>query len=67
MIDLEFDTASQAEVLLAAMRVVWGRVEGTIMMNPQARIVEARDTKVGRVACQLAPEVASYQARNYVN
>jgi hypothetical protein len=45
MIDLEFDTAGQAEALLAAMRVVWGRVEGTIMMNPQARIVEAVETK----------------------
>lgn len=45
MIDLEFDTASQAEALLAAMRVVWGRVEGTIMMNPQSRIVEAVETK----------------------
>ncbi len=45
MIDLEFDTASQAEALLAAMRVVWGRVEGTVMMNPQARIVEAVETK----------------------
>jgi len=45
MIDLEFDTASQAEALLAAMRVVWGRVEGKIMMNPQARIVEAVETK----------------------
>jgi len=44
MIDLEFDTPSQAEALLAAMRVVWGRVEGTIMMNPQARIVEAVET-----------------------
>ena len=45
MIDLEFDTARQAEALLAAMRVVWGRVEGTIMTNPQARIVEAVETK----------------------
>jgi hypothetical protein len=45
MIDLEFDSASQAEALLAAMRVVWGRVEGTIMMNPQAKIVEAVETK----------------------
>ena len=44
MIDLEFDTASQAEALLAAMRVVWGRVEGTVMMNPKARIVEAVET-----------------------
>ena len=45
MIDLEFDTASQAEALLAAMRVVWGRVEGTVMMNPQARIVETVEAK----------------------
>jgi len=40
MIDLEFDTAQEAEALLAAMRVVWGRVQGTIMMSPQARIAE---------------------------
>ena len=44
MIDLEFDTASQAEALLAAMRVVWGRVEGTIITSPQSRIVEAVET-----------------------
>jgi hypothetical protein len=45
MIDLEFDTAAQAEALLAAMRVVWGRVEGKVMANPHARIVEAVETK----------------------
>lgn len=45
IIDLEFDTASQAEALLAAMRVVWSRVEGTIMTNPQSRIAEAVETK----------------------
>jgi hypothetical protein len=45
MIDLEFDTTSQAEALLAAMRVVWSRVEGKIMMNPQTRIVEVVETK----------------------
>ena len=44
MIDLEFDTVAQAEALLAAMRVVWGRVEGTIMQNAQARIVEMVET-----------------------
>ena len=45
MIDLEFDTAKQAEALLAAMRVVWGRVEGKIMMNPKSRIVEVSETR----------------------
>jgi hypothetical protein len=44
MIDLEFDTVSQAEDLLAAMRTVWGRVEGKIMMDPKAKIVEAVET-----------------------
>jgi hypothetical protein len=45
MIDLEFDTLGQAEAFLTAMRAVWGRVEGTIVMSPQARIVEAVETK----------------------
>ncbi len=45
LIDLEFDTVQQAEALLAAMRVVWGRVEGTVMTNPKARIVEIAETK----------------------
>ena len=45
MIDLEFDTANQAEALLAAMRVVWGRVEGKVMMTPKARIVEVVEIK----------------------
>jgi hypothetical protein len=45
MIDLEFDTRSQAEALLAAMRGVWGRVQGTIITDPQAQIVEAMETR----------------------
>jgi hypothetical protein len=45
MIDLEFDGKSEAEALLAAMREVWGRVEGTIMWNPQAHIVEVVESK----------------------
>jgi len=45
MIDLEFDTASEAEALLDGMRVVWGRVEGNLMQSPQARIVEVVESK----------------------
>ncbi len=45
MIDLEFDSAKDAEALLAAMREVWGRVTGTIVSNPQSRIVEAVEIK----------------------
>jgi hypothetical protein len=46
LIDLEFDTRQQAEALLAAMRKVWGEVQGTIMSNPRARIVEAVETTI---------------------
>jgi hypothetical protein len=45
MIQLEFDTASDAEALHNAMRAVWSRVEGTIMTNPKAQIVEIVETK----------------------
>jgi hypothetical protein len=45
MIDLEFDGSVEAERFLAAMRTVWGRVAGTIVANPQARIVEAVESK----------------------
>jgi ribosomal protein L35AE/L33A len=44
MIDLEFDSPKEAEALLAAMRVTWGRVEGRIMSDPKAIIVEAVET-----------------------
>lgn len=46
MIDLEFDTQGEAEALLAAMREVWGRVSGTVMRDPQTRIVEVVESKV---------------------
>jgi hypothetical protein len=40
IIDLEFETHEEAEGLLAAMRQVWSRVEGTVMVNPTARVAE---------------------------
>ncbi len=46
MIELEFDTAKAAEALLAAMRNVWVRVQGTIMTDPKSRIVEVVETRV---------------------
>ena len=45
MIDLEFDSKGEAETFLAALRELWGRVEGTVMRNPQARIVEKIESK----------------------
>ncbi len=46
MINLEFDTADDAEALLAAMRAVWARVEGIIVTSPKAQIVEVVETKL---------------------
>ncbi len=41
MIDLEFDTIGDAEALLASLRPIWDRVQGTLMSDPQARIAES--------------------------
>ena len=45
MIDLDFDTPAQAEALLGAMRGVWAGPARNIIVDPQARIVEAVDAK----------------------
>ena len=45
MIDLEFDSATEAEALFAAMSGVWDRVQGTLMSSPHVRIVEPMETR----------------------
>jgi hypothetical protein len=45
MVELEFDSLREAEALLAALRNVWSRVKGSIIENPQARIVEIVESK----------------------
>ncbi|HEX8983358.1 MAG TPA: hypothetical protein VF792_11340 [Ktedonobacterales bacterium] len=45
LIDLEFEDLPQAERMLAALRQLWGRVEGSVMSNAKARIVEVVETK----------------------
>ena len=45
VIELDFDSASEAEAFVAAMRKVWNRVEGAIIMSPTARILESIETK----------------------
>ncbi len=45
MVDLEFDSSSETEAFLAALRELWGRVEGRIIVSPQARIVEVVESK----------------------
>lgn len=44
-IDLDFDTAPEAETFLGALRGVWGRVAGSIIESPRARIVETVETR----------------------
>lgn len=45
MIDLEFDNSSEAEAVQEALRELWSRVEGMIVTNPRARIVEVVESK----------------------
>jgi hypothetical protein len=46
MVDLEFDSSSEAEAFRAALHDLWGRVGDTLgLESPQARIVEAVESK----------------------
>jgi hypothetical protein len=45
VIELEFDTVSDAEALRAAMQTVWGRVQGSLIDSPHTRITELVETK----------------------
>jgi len=44
MVDLEFDTGAEAEAMLASLRAVWDRVQGTLIVDPRAQIVEVVET-----------------------
>jgi hypothetical protein len=44
-IDLEFDTAPQAEAMLTALRGLWQRVEGDVMRDPHTRVLEMVDSQ----------------------
>jgi hypothetical protein len=44
VIELEFDSVSDAEALLAAMQAVWGRVQGSLIDSPRTRIAELVET-----------------------
>jgi|ERR1017187_2513076 hypothetical protein len=39
IIDLEFDNLKEAEDTLAALRILWTKVEGKVIMDPQTRIL----------------------------
>ena len=40
LIDLEFDTAAEAEALLGSMRGIWDQIQGKVIFEPRAMIVE---------------------------
>jgi hypothetical protein len=44
IIDLEFDNLKNAEDTLAVLRILWQKVAGKIMMNPQTRIIDLVET-----------------------
>jgi hypothetical protein len=39
IIDLEFNNVKNAEDTLSELQKLWGKVEGTLMMNPKTRIL----------------------------
>jgi hypothetical protein len=45
IIELGFNKLSEAENFLISLQKLWGKVEGTVMNNPNARIVEEIESK----------------------
>lgn len=45
IVDLEFDSILPAESMLAKLHELWGKVEGRIMVEPRARIVQVVEEK----------------------
>jgi hypothetical protein len=46
VVELEFDSSSEAEAFHAALRELWGHVEGNLGLSaPQARIVDVVESK----------------------
>ncbi len=45
IIDLEFEVLAEAEDTLAALHILWGKVEGQIMMRPQTRMLDVVEAK----------------------
>lgn len=45
VIDLEFDNLNNAQMALVALKNLWSKVEGTVMVNPKTRILDVVDFK----------------------
>lgn len=44
IVDLEFNNSIQANETLIALRKLWNKVEGVVMVDPQTRILEVVET-----------------------
>lgn len=45
IIDLEFDNLGSAQMALNALKNLWSKVDGTVMVDPKTRILEIVDFK----------------------
>ena len=45
ILELELDTLPEARALLSSLEKLWNRVEGKVIMGPQARIIETVESK----------------------
>jgi hypothetical protein len=45
IIDLEFNNLKDTQAALTALRNLWSKVEGTVMFNPQTRILDIVESK----------------------
>lgn len=45
MIDLELDTMSEAESMLASLQELWGRIEGVLIQSPKGRIFDVAEAQ----------------------
>jgi len=46
IIDLLFDSVTDAENTLTALQKLWGKVEGTVMANAKTNILEVTEDKI---------------------
>lgn len=44
VIDLYFDTIEEGRATMKALEILWSKVQGTIMVNPKARLLEIKET-----------------------
>ena len=44
VIDLYFDSLEESAAALNALQKLWSKVQGTVMVNPKARMLNVRET-----------------------